>query len=81
MISKPHHGDFSQFGMTEFDKPKDILSTMLRETEAQFKDRATPGNQDQIVSALRAAGYRMDQITDHLPHLMYHLGAGAEQVL
>ena len=54
-------------------KPHDIVLDMMEPTRI-FSGKATPGNQEQIVTLLREAGYRMDQITDHLPHLMFHLG-------
>lgn len=57
------------------NEPKStILDRMVIAAKA-YEGKAGPSNQPFIVDKLKQAGFPMDQITDWLPHLMYHLGA------
>lgn len=78
ILRKPGHGDASQFGMA--GPNSDIMSRMLAAAEA-YKGKAGPANQPFIVDKLKGAGFTMGEITDWLPHLMFHLGhADAESL-
>lgn len=52
----------------------DIMRRMM-EAATAYKGKASPANQPFVIDKLKGAGFTMGQITDWLPHLMYHLGA------
>lgn len=66
--------------LQRIEHTNDIMSRMLA-AAAAYRNKAGPANQPFIVDKLKVAGFPMDQITDWLPHLMFHLGSGTEEML